>query len=108
MFRGLDYIKLPRNLKSSAIWGKILSDVRPGEWHLDKALTVDQSLVFDTPGDELECVYDGQQCRKKTLHSQGSVAQMQWVSLGNHPYTGMFKGGDTGFIRLSVAAPVDK
>ena len=33
---------------------------------------------------------------------------MQWVSLGDHSYTGMFKGADTGFIRLSVAAPIDK
>ena len=33
---------------------------------------------------------------------------MAWVSLGNHQYTGMFQGSDTGLIRLSVAAPVDK
>ena len=33
---------------------------------------------------------------------------MAWVSLGNHKFTGMFEGADTGLIRLSVAAPVDK
>jgi len=27
--------------------------------------------------------------------------------LGGHPYTGIFKGGDTGYVRMSSAAPVD-
>ena len=31
---------------------------------------------------------------------------MTWKSVGDHPYTGMFKGGDTGFVRFSTAAPV--
>ena len=71
-FNGLSYIKLPRLLKGTKMWDKILENPIPGSWHLDKALTVEQSLVFDTPGDELECEYGI--CRQKTLHSQGSVA----------------------------------
>ena len=71
-FNGLSYIKLPRLLKGTKMWDKILENPSPGSWHLDKALTVDQKLVFDTPGDELECDYG--LCRKKTLHAQGSVA----------------------------------
>ena len=61
------YIKLSRALKAVKLWSKILGDIMPGQWHLDQALTVDQSLVFDTPGDELEC--DWNSCRKKTLHA---------------------------------------
>lgn len=36
----------------------------------------------------------------------GNVAKIQWKSVGSHPYTGMFKGADTGYARLSVAKPV--
>lgn len=35
------------------------------------------------------------------------MAKATWVSLGDHPYTGMFRGGDNGFIRLSSTAQVD-
>lgn len=27
--------------------------------------------------------------------------------MGGHPYTGVFKGGDSGFVRLSSATPVE-
>jgi len=46
-------------------------------------------------------------CRNKTIHSKGNVGQIEWVNLGDHPYTGIFKGGDSGYVRFSVAAPVD-
>ena len=46
-------------------------------------------------------------CRHKVTHAQGDVAKIQWEDLGGHSYTGMFKGADTGFVRLSVAKPVD-
>ena len=58
------------------------------------------------PGDQLECTSMG--CRHKTLFSQGSVGRMAWIDLGGHTYGGMFKGADTGFIRFSVATPVDR
>lgn len=82
-----------------------MEDTKSGSWHLLGALTVDQAPVFDTPGDELECGWTG--CRNKTIHAQGNVAKIQWNSYGSHPYTGMFKGSDSGFARLSVAKPVD-
>ena len=68
-------------------------------------MIVSQDPVFDTPGDELECGWTS--CRNKTIHAQGNVAKIQWKDFGGHPYTGMFKGADTGFARLSVAKPVD-
>lgn len=66
---------------------------------------MDQAPVFDTPGDEIECSWTG--CRNKTIHAQGAVSKITWKNLGGHPYTGMFKGADAGYARLSVAKPVD-
>ena len=55
---------------------------------------IDLTTPFDTEGDEFDC-------RNKAGHSFGNVAKVEWVDLGNHAYTGMFRGGDTGFIRTS-------
>ena len=61
--------------------------------------------VFDSPGDQLPCHWWG--CRKKTIHAVGNVGKISWESMGDHQYTGIFKGSDTGFARLSSASPVD-
>ena len=55
--------------------------------------------VFSAPGDDFP---DG---RKKDIHSVGTVSKVRWVSQGSHPFTGIFKGGDYGILRLSTAAP---
>ena len=55
---------------------------------------IDLKEVFDTLGDEFDCRY-------KTSHSKGNVGEVKWIDKGGHPYTGLFKGGDTGFIRTS-------
>lgn len=104
-FNQPDYLALSRKDKSDKIWGKVTESTESGGWHLAGALIVDQAPVFDTTGDELACAWNG--CRNKTIHAQGTTAKIQWVSQGSHPYTGMFKGADTGFIRMSVAKPVD-
>ena len=56
-------------------------------------------VAFDEFGDEFDC-------RKKSLHSQGNIGKATWVSVGEHRYTGMFKGADTGFVRLSTTTGV--
>lgn len=66
-----------------------------GEYHGEDMLKIDPQLVFDEEGDEFDCRY-------KANHGIGNVAKVFWVDGGNHDYTGMFKGGDTGFVRLSV------
>jgi len=53
----------------------------------------------------LACYWDG--CRNKTIHAQGDVAKIEWKDFGGHPYTGMFRGADAGYARLSVAKPPD-
>ena len=55
--------------------------------------------MFDEWGDENDC-------RKKTAHANGSVAKAVWENVPGHTYTGMFKGADTGFVRLATVNPV--
>ena len=59
------------------------------------AMSLDMDVVFDEFGDEFDC-------RSKYTHSQGNIGKATWVSKGQHPYTGMFTGADTGFVRLST------
>ena len=104
-FNGTSYISQSRMQKSDQIWAKVTENTKMGSWHLAGALVVDQAPVFDTPGDELPCYWNG--CRNKTIHAQGSVAKIEWKNFGGHPYTGMFRGADAGYARLSVAKPAD-
>jgi hypothetical protein len=103
-FKGDEYIKMSRQDKSDKIWGKITENSKSGKWHFAQTLLVGQNEVFDTAGDEFDCKLTG--CRNKTIHSQGNVGQIEWVDMGDHPYTGIFKGADAGYVRMSSAKPV--
>ena len=59
--------------------------------------------TFEVQGDELPNSWPWG-TRKKLIHSVGTVAKAEWRSVGNHPYTGIFKGATTGYARLSFAA----
>ena len=104
-FKGAEYIALSRQEKSDKIFAKVTENSKSGSWHFTGTLIVGQNEVFDTKGDEFDCGFTG--CRNKTIHSKGNVGKVQWVDMGDHPYTGIFKGGDSGYVRLSSAAPVD-
>ena len=104
-FNGPEYLRLSAQDKSDKIWARVAESDVSGTWHFAQTLIIDQAPVFDTSGDELECGWTG--CRVKTIHAQGNVAKIQWVDLGGHNYTGMFKGSDFGYVRMSVAGPVD-
>ena len=102
-YNGESYLSQTRQQKADMIWGAVGESTKPGKWHLQGMLIVDENTVFDTPGDELPCYWNG--CRNKTIHAIGSVAKAVWQDLGGHPYTGVFRGGDTGFVRFSSAKP---
>ena len=104
-FKGDEYIALSRQDKSDKIWAKITENSDEGSWHFAQTLFVGQDDVFDTKGDEFDCGLTG--CRNKTIHSKGNVGKVQWISSGSHSYTGIFKGADSGYVRMSSAAPVD-
>lgn len=103
-FNGPDYIALSAQGKSDKIWAKVTESQVEGDTHLAMALVVDKGAVFDTPGDEFACggIFG---CRVKTVHSNGNVAKIQWLDQGGHSYTGMFKGADYGYVRMSAAVP---
>ena len=44
----------------------------------------------------------------KPIHAQGISGIIQWKSIENHDYTGIFKSGGLGIIRLSIALPYSK
>lgn len=45
--------------------------------------------------------------RSKYIHTEGVVASVKLTNSGNHPFTGIFKGADSGVIRMSFAAKPD-
>ena len=57
-------------------------------------MAIDLKSVANGIGDEFDC-------RHKTTHGQGNVGEIEWISIGDHGYTGLFQGADTGFIRTS-------
>ena len=68
-------------------------------------MIISQEAVFDTKGDTLMVGSRG--TRDKTLNSVGAVCKLEWQSVGNHPYTGVFKGSDSAFARFSTAVQVN-
>jgi len=57
--------------------------------------------TFDKPGDAFQINFLGESARHKWIHSVAQVSKINWVSVGSHPYTGMFKGSKYGYVRLS-------
>lgn len=99
--KSASYLSLDRSSKSSILWDKITMDdtMAPPTNTAEELMKIDVASVFDEWGDELDC-------RLKTIHSQGNVAKAEFLSNGDHPFTGMFTGADTGFVRLSTVLPV--
>ena len=97
--KGPYYIALDRQRKAEVIWDKIREDPTMGPQSVQELLNIDMTSPFDTLGDEFDC-------RNKSGHSFGNVAKVEWRDFGDHNFTGMFKGADTGFIRTSdLVAP---
>jgi len=61
------------------------------------------SPTFETVSDAMPETWTGS-TRTKYIHSVGVVSKCKFVSTGDHTYTGIFEGADTGFCRLSAAA----
>ena len=104
-FNTPEYLASSRQEKSDKIWAKVIENTESGKTHYAGALVVDEDVVFETVGDELECGFTG--CRNKTIHPKGTVTKVEWISEGSHPYTGIFRGADTCYVRNSSAAQPD-
>ena len=102
--KGPEYIALSRQDKSAKIWERLIEDTTPGLWHIDEIAWSSNNVAFEHKGDEFDC-HPVQGCHHKTIHGVGSVGKVIWKDLGGHPYTGAFKGGDSGFMRLGNGFP---
>jgi len=108
---GGHYISLTAPQKLEKIWENCQEDSSPASWF--SALKMAGLLLermcptFTTPGDELPYENFITGYRDKYIHSVGAVARVEWRSLGNHPYTGIFQGASHGIARLSLAAQPD-
>ena len=99
--KGKKYLSLSRGAKEVILWNKIIADTttNPNPSTMLESFDIDVAGVFDEFGDELGC-------RNKTLHQLGNIAKAEWINLGGHDYTGVFKGADTCFVRLNTQHPV--
>jgi len=64
------------------------------------------SLTFDSVEDDMpaQTILLSQGARKKVIHTEGAVAEAEWVDYGGHNFTGVFDGGcPYGIVRLSNA-----
>lgn len=76
--------------------------------HMAELFVEDMNTSFDPNADGMPCQgLANLETRPKLIHSVGLVAEAKWVSTGNHPYTGVFKGCDNVLIRLSSAKQAD-
>ena len=98
--KGDQYLSYDRHKKARIISDKVSASQEIGPSNGANFFTIDLKEVFVTWGDEFDCRY-------KTTHSQGNVGEVEWVNKGGHPYTGLFEGADTGFIRTSDLGEVN-
>jgi len=106
---GPDYLALPAAEKQQLIWENVIADPNPGSFpglELGEIFFEDMCPTMWAEGDELPTAWTGN-TRQKYIHSVGNVATVEFVSTGDHPYTGIFKGAQHGVIRLSMAAEPD-
>ena len=95
------YLALPAAMKADRIWSNCPRDIRPappiGFFTVSTTHNLLSSMCpsFFTTGDELPLG------RKKYIHYMGVVGRVKWKDYGNHPYTGIFKGAQHGFVRMS-------
>jgi len=79
----------------------------PSTFQAAQLFVEDMDTTFDFAQDDMPRQYFNFTIRSKLIHSVGTVAKCTWKSVGDHPYTGLFKGADYGYIRHSSAVAPD-
>ena len=100
--------------KQESMWSKIIADTTSGSFpsalELAGIFTEPMAPTFETVADAMPNTWGGfsssflESTRTKYIHSVGVVSKCKFVSTGDHPFTGIFKGADYGLCRLSSAA----
>jgi len=102
---GPDYIAKSAAEKQDLIWENVNLDTSSNSWpgiSLAEIFFEDMCVTLYQDGDELPVAWTGN-TRRKYIHSVGSVGKVEFVSNGEHPYTGIFQGASHGIIRISLA-----
>ena len=95
-----DYQAQTATQKMDQLWKEIMKDTERstyGKLKLAAIFLEDLAESFTWMADTLP------RSHVKSIHSVGNVAQAEWVSFGDHPYTGVFEGWKQVLIRLSSA-----
>jgi len=109
MLEGEEWQSLTEIQKLEKIWLELTKDKNPGSWPLPEGFLIENlNTSFDNASDLLPKqgpfhVFH----RKKVFHSVGVVAKGKFISLGNHNFTGIFKGSNCSVIRLSTSLETD-
>lgn len=89
-----------RREKLQLIWDKITEDTTSGSFYYYSNLPFeDVNERFPNYGDEKPCYTHN--CIGKPVYASGNVAQIEWVSNGQHSYTGLFEGSDSAVLRIA-------
>jgi len=109
-FTGDSYQAGTASSKASSLWSNIKANTKSGSWHtfrqfIELGLTEDLNTSFAYVGDTFpkQTILGVPYCRAKLIHSVGAIAQVKFVSYGNHSYNGAYTGCDNAILRFSAA-----
>jgi hypothetical protein len=108
---GPDYIALPAQDKAQMVWENCFMDQTSQDWmgalDIGQIMFEDMCPTFNFEGDQMIVAWTGN-TRRKYIHPVGAVGRVEWVDLGDHPYTGIFQGSTEGITRFSLALQPDE
>jgi len=103
------YLSLSAAEKSEIIFANCLEDTSSADWFsrlkMPGIFVESMCPTLRTQGDEMPyedgLIFSGY--RNKYIHTVGTVGQVEWRNLGDHPFTGIFEGATQGIVRFSLA-----
>jgi len=99
--------KQSKETKQNTLNGQCLANKTPFGWYstvrIAEMFVEDMNSSFDSVMDDMPSQALGLEERPKVIHTVGVIAKAQWISTGNHTYTGIFKGSNACFLRASHA-----
>jgi len=107
--QGPDYIALTAAEKYNLLWENIIMDTESVSWPDDPSglFSEDMCLSLHQEGDKMPVDSSGN-TRTKFIHTVGSVGTVEFISSGDHPYTGLFTGAKHGLMRVSLGEEPDR
>merc|ERR1739838_522250 len=101
--QGSDYTALSAEEKQYMIWENVISNTSSSRWWSVLRILSEPICPFLLQKGDQKPVTGTGHSTKKFFHPIGNVAKIKFVSSGDHPYTGIFRGANNGIARLSLA-----